>query len=237
MPKERNDALQEAQEAREAAAQELAAQAPAAAQQAAQAQQQRPAQGKGEGEPQEREAQAVAAAILGHEGAVEFAEGEAPEELAQAEDAMRDEGAGLLDAMVTGFVTRCAPLAEKHDWAGLADVRVPLEGKYANWLRGYLMRVVEIGRDALAASEDVAVEALPAEVLSWVRAQADSLAAYHAGILRFAVAQSLMNDTQAGMSAAGALRNAVAVANGAMTRQVGEDLLAASEIAVEKLQE
>jgi hypothetical protein len=231
MPEDRRDALEEAREKREEAALILTGQTPVAAAQARQA----GAQAARNDDEQKADAQAVAASLL---GAVEFAEegaGEAPAELAQAEDAMRDEGEALLDAMVTGFVKKCGPLAEKRDWAGVADVRVPLVGKYSNWLRGYLMQVVEAGRDAMAASAPPAP--ITAEVRSWARAQAQTLADYHAGILRFAVTQSLMNDTQAGMGVAGALRNAQAIGNGAVTAQVDEDLMAASEIVIEKVQE
>lgn len=242
MPETRKEALLKAQEARDAAARDLAAQAPEAAQAAREAQQRgtQEEEAEGEGAP----AQAVAASYLGDgEAALGFAEegagvGAAPAELADAEDAMRAEGAALLDRMVTGFVKACAPAAEARNWAALSEVRVPLVGKYAAWLRGYLMRVLEIGRDALAASEATgAVAAIPNELRAWARAQAESLADYHASSLRFAVVQSLMNDAQAGMDVAAALRNAVAVSNGALTRQVDEDLLAASEIAVERLQE
>jgi len=188
---------------------------------------------------EDTEVEDIAAAVVGaREAALSFAEGAMPDELREAEDEFRDEGAEILDAMVRQYLAKLRPLAEQRQWAHMSEVRVPLVGKYRNWLRRYLMAVTELGRNVLAEARDVAEPPpIPNELRSWIRAQAESLANYHAGILAFAAQQTLMNDVQGGMNTDAALRNALAVGTGTLNRQVEEDLLAASEIAVQRLQE
>jgi len=164
-----------------------------------------------------------------------FAEGKASRQLQKAEDEFRAEGEAIIGDMVRQYLQRLRPVVEERRWADMAEVRVPLAGKYENWLRKYLLSVVELGRDAIAATEDKP-RPIPNELRQWIRAQARSLAEYHTGIVSFVVRQGLMNDLQGGMDIEAALRNAMALTNATMSGQATEDLLAASEIATEKLQ-
>jgi len=156
--------------------------------------------------------------------------------LGQAETDFQAEGWQIVQGMIDGYVKKLAPLAEAGDYVRMAELTVPLQGKYENWLRRYLGKVVDLGRERLARDTGREPGPKSRKLTNWVTGKARLLAEGHAANLKWTVCHTLMDSLRGGKKPAAAMGEAGALMASEMTDRLDADLNTAAAEAVEKVQ-
>jgi hypothetical protein len=155
--------------------------------------------------------------------------------LTRAEGDFQAEGAKVVGDMIAQYVRKLTPLAEAGDYLQLAELTVPLQGKYENWLKRYLWQVVDLGRARLERDTGRAAGPKSRRLSSWVNGKAKLLAEGHAGNLKWVVGHTLLQELRAGKAAASVLTEAAGVMTTEMTDRLDGDLNIAAAEAVERV--
>lgn len=170
------------------------------------------------------------------EPAIEFADATLDKQLDAAQTGLQSEGKRIAQDMIDQYVRKLTPLAEAQDYAAMAEVKVPLVGKYENWLKRYLAQVVDLGRAALQRTAGVEPGPKSRAVTAWTAAKANVMAETHAASLRSAVLNTMLRDLQAGKPAAQVAKTGEAVMASEITRRLQADLPEAAQEATQRLQ-
>jgi len=109
--------------------------------------------------------------------------------------------------MISQYLARLRPLAQKRRYSALRQARVPLVGAVEGAAKEYLGDVA--GRAAELIKRETGTEVpVGQQVQRWVAAKAGLLAERLAGNIRWVVLNGLIGDLQGGMAADQAMRNA-----------------------------
>jgi hypothetical protein len=172
-----------------------------------------------------------------HGAVVRMADPQFEGALNEAEAAFQEQGGAIVRGMVDQYVRKLGPLAEAGDYVRMAELTVPLQGKYESWLRGYLGRVVDMGRERLARTTGHEPGPKSRKLTNWVAAKARLLSEGHAANLRWVVCHTLMDELRAGRQVAQVLGDAKTIMAGELNDRLDADLNEAASEAVEALQE
>jgi hypothetical protein len=168
--------------------------------------------------------------------AVEFADATLDKQLDAAQSGLQSDGKRIASDMIEQYIRKLTPLAEKQDYAAMAEVKVPLVGKYENWLKRYLSQVVDLGRAALTRTAGVEPGPKSLAVTRWTAAKANVMAETHAASLRSAVLNTMLRDLQAGKVASQVAKTGEAVMASEITRRLQADLPEAAAELTQRVQ-
>lgn len=172
-----------------------------------------------------------------HGDAVRMADPVFDAALDSAESEFQTRGGEILRGMIDQYVRKLEPLAESGDYVRLAELTVPLQGKYENWLRQYLGKCIDLGRERMARATGHEPGPKSRRLTSWVAAKAKLLAEGHAANLRWVVCHTLLQDLRQGKQPAAVVGDAKTLMAAEMSDRLGSDLNEAAAEAVEKVQE
>ncbi len=175
-------------------------------------------------------------ASCGHGAVLRMSDPKFDAALGQAEADFQAEGGQIVQGMIDGYVKKLTPLAEAGDYVRMAELTVPLQGKYENWLRRYLGKVVDLGRERLARDTGREPGPKSRKLTNWVTGKARLLAEGHAANLKWTVCHTLMDSLRGGKQTAAAMGEAGALMVSEMTDRLDTDLNTAAAEAVEKVQ-
>lgn len=181
-----------------------------------------------------------------------FAEQDA-EQLRAARDGQEQEfserATQLLQSLEAGYLQKLRPLVEAVETAPavsqgvpisqLADVEIPGARKYEDFVRGFLWRVFNEGRQALAGEtgQDVESRAIPNRTRTWVAARASVIAADHVAQLRTAVLSRILTGIRAELPSAQIFSDAGATAIAELSRNAVDDWTGAAAEVMERIAE